>query len=96
MTQTPPAALFYDVQKAFPLAQGHALQVLDIAHLALPVGSYTVVQGPSGSGKTTLLNLIAGIALPTSGHIQVNGKDITSLPELQRDRFRSVQIGYIF
>ena len=96
MEQAPPVVLLQGVQKSFPLDHSHDLQVLDIVHLALPVGGYTVLKGPSGSGKTTLLNLIAGIALPNSGHIQVNGTDITILPEPQRDRFRAAQIGYIF
>jgi ABC-type lipoprotein export system ATPase subunit len=96
MEQTSPVVLLQAVHKSFPLGQGRALQVLDIARLVLPSGSYTVVQGPSGSGKTTLLNLIAGIALPSAGQIQINGTDITTLPEPSRDRFRAAQIGYIF
>src|SRR5215471_7932352 len=77
MEQTSPVVLLQAVQKAFPLDQRHDLQVLDISHLAIPAGSYSVIRGPSGSGKTTLLNLIAGITIPTSGHIQVHGSDIT-------------------
>lgn len=96
MEQTAPIVLLQAVQKSFPLDQGHDLQVLAIPHLAIPAGSYTVVRGPSGSGKTTLLNLIAGITVPTSGHIQVSGTDITTLPEPRRDRFRALHIGYIF
>src|SRR5262245_22957582 len=96
MEQTPPVVLLQAVQKSFPLDQGRDLQVLDITHLAIPAGSYTVLKGPSGSGKTTLLNLIAGIALPTSGHIQVSGTDLGHLPEPQRDRFRAAHIGYVF
>jgi ABC-type lipoprotein export system ATPase subunit len=96
MAQTPPVVLLQAVQKSFPLDQGRDLQVLDITHLAIPVGSYTVVRGPSGSGKTTLLNLIAGITVPTCGHIRVSGTDMTALPESQRDRFRAAHIGYIF
>ena len=96
MEQTPPVVLLQAVQKSFPLHQGRDLQVLDLPQLAISIGSYTVVQGPSGSGKTTLLNLIAGITMPTSGHIRVSGTDMTSLPEPQRDRFRAAYIGYIF
>ena len=96
MEQSSPAVLLQDVKKAFPLGHGHDLEVLDVTSLALPVGSYTVLKGPSGSGKTTLLNLIAGIALPTAGHIRVNGTDLVLLPEPQRDRFRAAHIGYIF
>ena len=96
MEQTPPVVFLQEVQKSFPLDQGRDLQVLDITRLAIPVGSYTVVRGPSGAGKTTLLNLIAGITIPTSGHIQVSGTDITILPEPKRDLFRAGHIGYIF
>ena len=96
MAQTPPVVLLQEVHKSFPLDQGRDLQVLDIPQLAVRVGSYTVVQGPSGSGKTTLLNLIAGITIPTSGHIWVSGTDMTALSEPQRDRFRAAHIGYIF
>src|SRR5215471_14950002 len=96
MEQSPLAVLLQDVKKSFSLGHGHALEVLDLTSLALPAGSHTVLKGPSGSGKTTLLNLIAGIALPTSGHVQVNGTDLVTLPEPQRDRFRAAHIGYIF
>lgn len=96
MEQSSPAVLLQDVKKAFPLGHEHDLEVLDVTSLALPVGSYTVLKGPSGSGKTTLLNIIAGIALPTAGHIRVSGTDLVILPEPQRDRFRAAHIGYIF
>ena len=96
MEQSPPAVLLQDVKKSFPLGHGHALEVLNVTSLALPVGSHTVLKGPSGSGKTTLLNLIAGITLPTAGRIQVNGADLVPLPEPQRDRFRAAHIGYVF
>ena len=96
MEQSPPAVLLQDVKKSFPLGHGHALEVLHVTSLALPVGSHTVFKGPSGSGKTTLLNLIAGIVLPTSGRIQVNETDLVPLPEPQRDRFRAAHIGYVF
>src|SRR5215831_5086712 len=75
MEQSPPAVLLQDVKKSFPLGHGHVLEVLNVPSLALPAGSHTVLKGPSGSGKTTLLNLMAGIALPTSGRIQVKGTD---------------------
>src|SRR5262249_41729038 len=96
MEEAPPAVRFEDVKKTFSLGHGHALKGLNATSLALPVGSHTVLKGPSGSGKPTLLNLIAGIALPTSGRIQVKGTDLVPLPEPQRDRFRAAHIGYVF
>ena len=96
MTQACLAVRLQEVRKSFPLHPEQDLEVLNIAQLALPVGSCTVLRGPSGSGKTTLLNLIAGITVPTAGHIWVEGTDIVALPEPARDRFRARHIGYIF
>jgi ABC-type lipoprotein export system ATPase subunit len=96
MTQACLAVHLQEVRKSFSLNPGQALEVLNIAQLALPVGSCTVLRGPSGSGKTTLLNLITGITLPTAGHIWVEGADIVALSEPARDRFRAQHIGYIF
>src|SRR5258707_9971533 len=96
MAPAGPVLSLRGVTKAFPLAGGGALQVLDVEHLALPAAGCTVIRGRSGSGKTTLLNLIAGVAAPTRGTIVVHGVEITALPEARRDRFRAEQIGYVF
>src|SRR6478609_4010377 len=53
---------------------------LDIRH-----GEFFSMLGPSGSGKTTVLRLIAGFELPTSGTIELEGKDVTSMAPFQRD-----------
>lgn len=96
MEQTSLAVSLQGVHKSFPLGNDHDLEVLNIAQLALPVGSATVLQGFSGSGKTTLLNIIAGITSPTAGHVGVCQTDMFALSESQRDRFRAQHIGYIF
>jgi putative ABC transport system ATP-binding protein len=85
-----------DVRKSFSLSDGANLEVLDVEHLALPAGTFTVLRGRSGSGKTTLLNLIAGIAVPSAGTIRVDDTDVFALSEARRDRFRSERIGYVF
>jgi ABC-type lipoprotein export system ATPase subunit len=96
MEQTQLTVSLQRVKKSFPLGNGEHLEVLNLAQLALPTGSATVLRGLSGSGKTTLLNLIAGISAPTAGKIWVYDIDIGALPEPQRDRFRAQHIGYIF
>src|SRR6266404_7916556 len=96
MTPAGPVLSLRGVTKSFPLADGGALQVLDVERLELPAAGCTVIKGRSGSGKTTLLNLIAGVSVPTGGTIVVHGTEITALPEARRDRFRAEHIGYVF
>jgi putative ABC transport system ATP-binding protein len=96
MTPAGPAVTLRRVTKSFPIADGRQLPVLDVEHLELAAASCMVITGRSGSGKTTLLNLVAGVSVPTGGTIVVHGTEITALPESQRDRFRSEQIGYVF
>ena len=65
-------------------------------HLHLLKGEFTALVGPSGSGKTTLLNLIGGLDKPDSGHIYINGIDITQLSSGQLVDFRLKNIGFVF
>ncbi len=58
--------------------------VLRGVNLVVPDGKLVVITGPNGSGKTTLAKLIAGIELPTSGHILLNEEDITGLDITER------------
>jgi len=96
MTDGTSAVVLHGVRKAFPLGTGAGLEVLDIAELSMPAGSWTALRGRSGSGKTTLLNLIAGISQPTAGTITVGGADIAAMTEARRDAFRTRHIGYVF
>lgn len=70
--------------------------VLENAHAEFHAGEITAILGKSGSGKSTLLNLISGIDAPDSGHVWVNGQDLTSLSERERTLFRRAQIGFVF
>ncbi|KAA0687609.1 ABC transporter ATP-binding protein [Azospirillum brasilense] len=58
-----------------------ALQRID---LSIAKGEFVTLLGPSGSGKTTLLNLIAGMIVPSSGQIVIDGRDATGLPTNRR------------
>ncbi len=59
-------------------------------------GEFVGIMGASGSGKTTLLNCISTIDKVTSGHILVNGKDITRLKGNNLNKFRREELGFIF
>ncbi len=59
-------------------------------------GEFTAIMGASGSGKTTLLNCISTIDMVTSGHVLLEGQDITRLKGNALMRFRREQLGFIF
>jgi len=70
--------------------------VLDNLNLQVAEGDFLALMGPSGSGKSTLLNLIAGIDRPTSGVIEINGIDISSLDDAELARWRAAHVGFVF
>ena len=59
-------------------------------------GEFVGIMGASGSGKSTLLNVISTIDRVTSGHIIVNGEDITKLKGNKLNKFRREELGFIF
>lgn len=64
--------------------------------LEIEEGEFVAIMGASGSGKTTLLNCISTIDEVTSGHIYIDGKDITELQEKELAKFRRENLGFIF
>ena len=52
--------------------------------------------GPSGSGKTTLLGLLAGLDVPSAGTVALAGRDLSTLTEDERARFRAENVGFVF
>ena len=59
--------------------KGNLTKAVDDISFQVDEGEFVGVMGPSGSGKTTLLNCISTIDTVTSGHIYINGSDITSI-----------------
>lgn len=85
------------------IVQIHALSktynlapVLNRVDLDIHAGEFVILLGVSGSGKSTLLNLISGIDKADSGHVGIQGVDITRLNEYQRTVFRRDHVGIIF
>ena len=71
-------------------------QALRGVSLSIGSGEFTALVGPSGSGKTTLLQMIGCLDQPTTGHVFINGKEVTSLNRNQRADMRRGTIGFIF
>ncbi|HWB84867.1 MAG TPA: ABC transporter ATP-binding protein [Bryobacteraceae bacterium] len=74
----------------------HRVEILKGIDLEIPRGQFAAIMGPSGSGKSTLLGLLAGLDAPTSGHILLDGEDITHLREDEMARLRGRKIGFVF
>jgi putative ABC transport system ATP-binding protein len=62
----------------------------------MAAGESVAVVGPSGAGKSTLLALLAGLDLPTSGHVVLNGTNLSELDEDGRARVRAENVGFVF
>ncbi|MEE2790738.1 MAG: ABC transporter ATP-binding protein [Acidobacteriota bacterium] len=75
---------------------GEPLTIVQPLDLSVPAGRYVSIVGPSGSGKSTLLGLIAGLDVPTTGEIHIDGVDITALDEDELARLRGRKIGVVF
>lgn len=82
-----------DLRFAWP---GSAQDCLDIAGLQVAAGETVFLHGPSGCGKSTLLSLLAGVLLPQSGRVALDGVHWGDLRPAARDRHRVDHVGYIF
>ena len=72
------------------------IRAVEDATLSIAKGEVAVLKGPSGSGKTTLLSLIGCMGRPTSGVIEVAGKNVAKLPERFLTLIRRSTFGFIF
>lgn len=73
-------------------------QVTALDHVSLTIekGEFTAIIGSSGSGKSTLLHAIAGVDVPTSGKVYLNGQDVYSQSNEKLAVFRRRQVGLIY
>jgi putative ABC transport system ATP-binding protein len=72
------------------------LTILSGVDLKVNAGESIAILGVSGSGKTTLLSLLAGLDLPSSGDISVDGKHWGKMNEDTRAQYRLGNVGFIF
>jgi len=61
------------------------VRAVDEVSLSIAPGEFFALLGPSGSGKTTCLRLIAGFEQPSSGHVLLDGTDVTGVPPYERN-----------
>jgi putative ABC transport system ATP-binding protein len=84
-----------NLAKSVPTSSGN-LHILQEISLNIQYGESIAIVGESGSGKSTLIGLLAGLDMPTSGSITVDGKPLTLMDEDGRAAMRSRMIGFVF
>ncbi len=72
------------------------LTIVDDVSLEIAAGETVALVGASGAGKSTLLAMLAGLDVPTSGHVWLDGQDLTQMSEDARARLRADRVGFVF
>jgi putative ABC transport system ATP-binding protein len=85
----------HQIEKSYPQG-GEMVEVLHGVSLEIGPGKLVAIVGPSGSGKSTLLNLIGTLDVPSAGSLRFDGREVGSLSQKERARFRAANLGFIF
>jgi putative ABC transport system ATP-binding protein len=64
--------------------------------LDVQAGEFVSVVGPSGSGKSTLFHIVGGLTPPTSGTVQIAGRDLLGMSDAERTELRKNTVGFVF
>jgi putative ABC transport system ATP-binding protein len=84
-----------DVKKTYVRGKNE-VQALRGVSFTVPDGQFVSIMGPSGSGKSTLLNVLGALDVPTTGSIQIEGKELGKLQDRDLSVFRRDRIGFVF
>ena len=84
-----------DLVKHYHVGDDEPVRAVDGVSLSVGAGELVALYGPSGSGKTTLLSLIAALIDPDRGAVLVDGRDISTLNDAERSRYRLHELGFV-
>lgn len=84
------------VERTFEGASGDPIRVLRGVDLVVEQGETVAIVGPSGAGKSTLLHVLGGLDLPTSGKIQLGGRNLSEMSDQDLARVRNEYVGFVF
>ena len=90
-----PLIQLVDVTKTYHLESGD-FTALNCVSLDIMESDFVAIMGPSGSGKSTMMNQLGILDVPTTGTLNIDGKDVSKMTNLERTHLRRDAIGYIF
>ncbi|MFO1296710.1 MAG: ATP-binding cassette domain-containing protein [Rubrivivax sp.] len=94
-----PVLAAFDLHKRFRETSGGTaldVTVLKGVDLAVARGETLAVVGASGSGKSTLLHLLGGLDAPTSGRVELMGRDFATMNAAEQGRWRNLHLGFVY
>jgi lipoprotein-releasing system ATP-binding protein len=92
----PPSILALDIHRTFRGAGDQEIRVLRGCNLRVEPGEAIAITGPSGSGKSTLLHILGGLDDPTLGSVEIAGRSLARLDDVEVAALRNRRVGFVF
>ena len=86
---------FHNVEKVYQMGEVR-IQALHDVSFEVERGELVVIVGQSGAGKTTLLNILGGMDSLSSGHVYLDGKEISAMDKRELTQYRRDDVGFVF
>lgn len=84
------------IEKTYKMSKKNVVNALCGVDLEIREGDFSAIIGPSGCGKSTLMHILGLLDKPDAGTLEIDGEDMTNLPEKKAFKMRAKKIGFIF